>query len=126
VNAYFQKPGVFAGPAATLVLRNTGGDVTLGLGPNTLPRNLQVTLYGGGLQVGAIISGVSLSRNSISQPAPAGPGFPESGGFLDSRGPESVPEPSPASLLAGGGLLLALSRLVKHFRRPAAPVNRSV
>lgn len=110
---------IFAGPAATLVLRNTGGDVTLGLNPNTLPRNLQVTLYGDGLQVGAIVAGVSLARNSNSPTAPLAASLPDELALLDSRGPESVPEPSPASLLACAGLFLALSRVAKRFRRGA-------
>jgi hypothetical protein len=110
---------IFAGPAATLVLRNTGGDVTLGLNPNTLPRNLQVTLYGDGLQVGAVVTGVSLTRSG-TQPAPPGAAFQEKGALLDPRGPESVPEPSPASLLACAGVLLALSRFATRFRRGAA------
>lgn len=79
---------LFGGSAAVLTLRNTGADVTLGLPPYTLAQDLNVSLSGGPLSVGALNGGVTL---------------------------EDAPEPgSGALLLVGGALLCLLSRVLKR------------
>jgi hypothetical protein len=85
---------LFGGSPAVLILRNTGPALTVGLSPYTLQQDLNVSLGGGGLSVGARLGGVAL-RDSESDPA-------------------EVPESSSGVLLLGGGALLcALSRLRK-------------
>ena len=85
---------LFGGSPAVLILRNAGPALTVGLSPYTLQQDLNVSLGGGGLSVGARLGGVAL-RDSESDPA-------------------EVPESSSGVLLLGGGALLcALSRLRK-------------
>jgi hypothetical protein len=83
---------LFGGSPAVLLLRNTGPALTVGLPPYTLRQNLNVSLGGGGLSVGARLGGVAL-MDSESDPAEA---------------PESN---SGVLLLGGGALLCALGRL---------------
>ena len=79
---------------SVLILRNAGPALTVGLSPYTLQQDLNVSLGGGGLSVGARLGGVAL-RDSESDPA-------------------EVPESSSGVLLlSGGALLCALSRLRK-------------
>ena len=94
---------LFGGSAAVLVLLNTGPALTVGLPPYTLRQDMNVSLGGGGLSVGAQLGGVSLVE------------APPLGGFapMDSGSdPTSTPEPYSGVLLAGGGALLwALAKL---------------
>ena len=83
---------LFGSSAAVLMLLNTGPAVTVGLPPYGLQRDMNVSLGGGGLSVGARLGGVAL-MDSESDPAEA---------------PESN---SGVLLLGGGALLWALARL---------------
>jgi hypothetical protein len=88
---------LFGSSAAVLTLLNTGPAVTVGLPPYTLQQDMNVSLGGGGLSVGAPLGGVALTDS----PDPPDP--PD---------PPDVPEPGSAVLLLGGGALLcALSML---------------
>lgn len=81
---------LFGSSPAVLILLNTGPALTLGLPPYTLQQDLNVSLGGSGLSVGAVPGGVT----------------------LDPPDPPDVPEPGSGLLLLGGGALLwALSRL---------------
>jgi hypothetical protein len=82
---------LFGGSPAVLILLNYGPALTVGLPPYTLKQNLNVSLGGGGLSVGAPLGRVAL---------------------LEASDPSGVPEPgSGLLLLCGGALLCALSRL---------------
>jgi hypothetical protein len=105
---------IFTGPAARLVLRNTGGDVTLGLSPYTLRQDLLVTVSGGVLQVGAVVVGASLESYDA---APASYSLARAGEFAGPGPAQSVPEPSPASLIFCGALFWALARVTKRWGR---------
>ncbi len=106
--------GVFSGPAAVLVFRNLGRDVTLGVPPIGIASTLGISLSGPDLSVGAVV--VSAQLDTAAQPsmlADAIAGFPAA----DSA-PGAVPEPSSALLLASSGaLLLLVSRALKRMRR---------
>ena len=81
---------LFGSSPAVLILLNTGPALGLGLPPYTIQQDLNVSLGGGGLSVGAVVGGVT----------------------LDPPDPPDVPEPGSGLLLLGGGALLwALSRL---------------
>ena len=83
---------LFGSSPAVLILLNTGPALTLGLQPYTLQQDLNVSLGGSGLSVGARLGGVAL--------------------MADPPDPPDVPEPGSGLLLLGGGALLwALSRL---------------
>ena len=85
---------LFGNSPAVLNLLNTGPALTVGLPPYTLQQDLNVSLGGGGLSVGAPLGGVAL----VESPDP-----PE---------PSDAPEPGSGLLLLGGGaLLFALSWL---------------
>ena len=87
---------LFGSSAAVLILLNTGPAVTVGLPSYTLRRDMNVSLGGGGLSVGAPLGRVAL-MDSPDPPDPPG-----------------VPEPGSGLLLPGGGALLwALARLRK-------------
>jgi hypothetical protein len=98
-----------------LILTYDGPDLTLGLDSYTMRQELQVTLSGGPLTVGALQGPVTLQTPALSRftvtpfiqdGSPSGPG----GISQDS----TVPEPDSALLSLGGGMLLvALSRLVR-------------
>jgi hypothetical protein len=86
---------LFGSSSAVLILLNTGPALTLGLQPYTLQQDLNVSLGGSGLSVGAPLGGVALMADP--------PDLPD---------PPDVPEPGSGLLLLGGGALLwALSRL---------------
>jgi hypothetical protein len=88
---------LFANSPAVLILLNTGPALTLGMPPYTLRQDLNVSLGGSGLGVGAMLGGVS--RMDASDPP-------------DPPDPAEAPEPGSGLLLLGGGALLwALSRL---------------
>ena len=83
---------LFGSSPAVLTLLNTGPALTLGLPPYTLQQDLNVSLGGSGLGVGAPLGGVALMADPPDAP--------------------DAPEPSSGVLLLGGGALLwALSRL---------------
>ena len=83
---------LFGNSPAVLILLNTGPALTLGMPPHTLQQDLNVSLGGSGLGVGAPLGGVAL--------------------MADPPDPPDVPEPGSGLLLLGGGALLwALSRL---------------
>jgi hypothetical protein len=83
---------LFGSSPAVLTLLNTGPALTLGMPPHTLQQDLNVSLGGSGLGVGAPLGGVAL--------------------MADPPDPPDVPEPGSGLLLLGGGALLwALSRL---------------
>jgi len=121
---------VFAGPAALLVLTDTGGDVTLGLPPYSMLQDLQVSLSGGGLSVGATVAAVTLDRaltGSSDMNAQFLAGSLSLGGTLDGadpptgdpggNDPSNAPEPQSGALLAlGGALLCLLPRTLKGSR----------
>jgi hypothetical protein len=86
---------LFGSSPAVLILLNTGPPLTLGMPPYTLQQDLNVSLGGSGLSVGAPLGGVALMADP--------PDLPD---------PPDVPEPGSGLLLLGGGALLwALSRL---------------
>jgi hypothetical protein len=108
---------VFGSSAAVLMLLNDGPAVTVGLSPYTIQQDMNVSLGGGGLSVGARLSGVSLV-----DPPPGGlaPTDAPLGGISlldpsdppDPPDPFDAPEPQSGLLLAGGGAMLwVLSRL---------------
>ena len=105
---------LFGSSAAVLTLLNEGPAVTVGLPPYTVRQDMNVSLGGGGLRVGARLSGVSLVDAPLGGisllDAPLG-GI----SLLDSSDPPApadAPEPGSGLLLLGGGALLcALSRL---------------
>jgi hypothetical protein len=81
---------LFGGSAAALILLNTGPAVTVGLPTYRLQQDLNVSLGGGGLSVGAPLGGVTLEEGT------------------------ETPEPlSGALLLGGAALLYGLSRMRK-------------
>ena len=83
---------LFGSSPAVLTLLNTGPALTLGMPPHTLQQDLNVSLGGSGLGVGAPLGGVALMADPPDAP--------------------DVPEPGSGLLLLGGGALLwALSRL---------------
>ena len=83
---------LFGNSPAVLILLNTGPALTVGMPPYTLQQDLNVSLGGGGLNVGAPLGGVAL-MDSESDPA-------------------ATPEPCSGVLLLGGGALLwALARM---------------
>ena len=83
---------LFGSSPAVLILLNTGPALTLGMPPHTLQQDLNVSLGGSGLGVGAPLGGVALMADPPDAP--------------------DVPEPGSGLLLLGGGALLwALSRL---------------
>jgi hypothetical protein len=85
---------LFGSSPAVLILPNTGPALTVGLPPYTLQQDLNVSLGGSGLSVGARLGGVAL--------------------MADPPDPPDVPEPRSGLLLLGGGALLwALARLRK-------------
>jgi hypothetical protein len=108
---------IFAGPAVLLVLRATGGDVTLGLSPYSLLQSLQVSLSGDGSSVGGTVAAVSLERaDSLDGAAGPQPFLVTDG--LDGPDPLDVPEPQSGALMAfGGALLCLLAHFLKRSRR---------
>ena len=85
---------LFGNSPAVLILTDAGPALTVGLPPYTLRQDLNVSLGGGGLSVGAPLGGVNLLEAS------------------DPPDPPDVPEPRSGLLLLGGGALLwALSRV---------------
>ncbi len=87
---------LFGSSPAVLILLNTGPALTVGLPPYTLQQDLNVSLGGGGLSVGARLGGAALLEAS------------------DPPDPPGAPEPCSGVLLLGGGALLwALARLRK-------------
>ena len=85
---------LFGSSPAVLFLLNTGPALTVGLPSYTLQQDLNVSLGGGGLNVGAPLGGVALMDSS------------------DPPDPAATPEPSSGLLLTGGGALLwALAKL---------------
>jgi hypothetical protein len=90
---------IFAGPEAELTLTYAGPDVTLGLPGYSLKNDLRITLAGGGLSVGAMDYGVTMS---------SGEGV-------------AAPEPDPVAMLVATGLLLcAASGALRRLVRPRA------
>jgi hypothetical protein len=95
-----QSQELFGSSPAVLTLLNTGPALSVGLPPYTLQQDMNVSLGGGGLSVGALPGGVTLAD------APMG------GGALMDSDPANTPEPRSGLLLLGGGALLCgLSRL---------------
>jgi len=91
---------LFGSSPAVLILLNTGPALTLGLPPYKLQQDLNVSLGGSGLSVGARLGGVALTDASDPPDPP------------DPPDPADAPEPRSGLLLLGGGALLwALSRL---------------
>jgi hypothetical protein len=88
---------LFGSSAAVLTLLDTGPAVTVGLPPYPLQRDLNVSLGGGGLSVGAPPGRVALMDSSDPPDPPDPPATPEPG--------------SGVLLLGGGALLWALARL---------------
>jgi hypothetical protein len=111
-----QSQEIFGSSPAVLMLLNTGPAVTLGLPPYTLQQDVDVSLGGGGLSVGAAPGKVTLTESSDPS---GGSGLHSDlllggGGFgqLDPPpDPHATPEPCSGVLLLGGGALLwALAR----------------
>lgn len=63
-----QSNAIFGTGSAILLLVDDGGDITLGLPPNTLHNDLRVSLSGGPLSVGALAGAVNLQ---IGVPEPS-------------------------------------------------------
>ena len=98
---------LFGSSAAVLMFLNTGPAVTVGLPPYGLQRDINVSLGGGGLSVGA-----PLGQVSLVDPPPGRVSLMDSLDPLDSPDSPDVPEPGSGLLLLGGGALLwALARL---------------
>lgn len=90
---------LFAGPAVLLVVRDLGGDVTLGIPPYELLQSLEVSLSGDAFSVGGTVAAVTFDP----------PGDPD---------PADTPEPQSGVLLAlGGASLFLLARVSKRSRR---------
>jgi len=91
---------LFGGSPAVLILLNAGPAVNMGLPPYTVQQDMNVSLGGGGLSVGAVPGGVGLVESSDPPDPP------------DPPDPSDAPEPRTGLLLVGGGALLwALSKL---------------
>jgi hypothetical protein len=111
---------IFAGPAVFLVVKDIGGDVSLGLPSYSLLQSLEVGLSGGGFNVGGTVAAVTLeqaplllSEDLFTGPLGVRPSFLTDG--LDSGDPQpDAPEPRPGALLALGGALLGL---LAHFSK---------
>jgi hypothetical protein len=98
---------LFGSSAAVLTLLNIGPAVTVGLPPYGLQRDINVSLGGGGLSVGAPLGQVSLVDPPLGRVS-----LMDSLDPLDSPDSPDVPEPGSGLLLLGGGALLwALARL---------------
>jgi hypothetical protein len=96
-NALSQQ--IFAGTEAELVLTYAGPDVTVGLPGYSLKNDVTITLAGGGLSVGAMDYGVTLTSDE---------------GVI-------APEPDPVAMLVTTGVLLcAASGAIKRFARVRA------
>jgi hypothetical protein len=111
---------LFSSSAAVLTLLNAGPAVSLGLPPYTLKQDMTVSLGGGGLGVGARLSGVSLvdappARLALMDEQLGGAPLLELSDAPDPPDPpdtSDVPEPRSGLLLPGGGSLLwVLSKL---------------
>jgi hypothetical protein len=91
---------------------NLGGDLTLGLEPLTLNRELYASLSGGPLSVGAT-NGAVLLEHPLPRFSPRLLAFgPPPNSF--------TPTPEPGSalmMMCGGSLLLGLSSAIKRFSR---------
>jgi hypothetical protein len=102
---------LFGSSAAVLMLLNAGPDVTVGLPPYTLQQDMTVSLGGGGLSVGARLSGVSLVDAPLGglalMDAPLGGlSLLDSPDPPDPPDPPETPEPGSGLLLLGGAALL--------------------
>jgi hypothetical protein len=87
---------IFAGSEAELTLTYAGPDVTVGLPGYSLKNDVTITLAGGGLSVGAMDYGVTLTSDE---------------GVI-------APEPDPVAMLITTGVLLcAASGAIKRFAR---------
>jgi hypothetical protein len=87
---------IFAGSEAELTLMYAGPDVTVGLPGYSLKNDVTITLAGGGLSVGAMDYGVTLTSDE---------------GVI-------APEPDPVAMLVIAGVLLcAASGALKRFGR---------
>jgi hypothetical protein len=86
---------IFGGSSALLAVYNAGAPVTLGLPPYTSQQDLQVSLEGSGLSVGAPQGSVTLDP----------PGAPQDSAMLE---PAGVPEPQPALLVLAGLIVVAV------------------
>ena len=96
---------LFGNSAAVLMLLNTGPAVTVGLPPYSLQQDMNVSLGGGGLSVGARLGRVSLMDPPLGGAAP-----------MDaSSDPPGVPEP-------GSGRAATRRRRAALGAREAAPV----
>jgi len=94
---------LFGSSPAVLILLNAGPSLTVGLPPYTMQQDMNVSLGGGGLRVGA-----PLGRVSLVEPLRGGLAL------MDSQDPIDTPEPRSELLLFGGGALLcALSKLCR-------------
>lgn len=109
-----QSQELFGSSPAVLTLLNTGPALTVGMPPYTLQQDLNVSLGGSGLSVGAQLGGVSLvgaPQGGVSLVDPPLGGV----ALMDSESdPAGTPEPCSGVLLLGGGALLwALAKLRK-------------
>jgi hypothetical protein len=103
---------LFSASSVVIALQNEGPDVTVGLAPYLLPRDLYASLSGGPLSVGAIPGSVGLESqdNPVNSMDFAGP--------VTLTGDSEAPEPQTGGLLFGGGALLCgLSAVLARVSR---------
>ena len=101
---------VFSGPAALLVLRNTGAEVTLGVPPYALSRDLSISLSRKGISVGGTVVAATLE----TAPQADTQLFGRDEQLGSDGGGEPVPEPRTLALVAAGGALLFV--LIRRLR----------
>jgi hypothetical protein len=108
---------IFKSGSAQLLLRNDGPAIILGLAPYTLRQDLFVSLGGGPLSVGGLVSAVNLE--SVDLPGSNLQSFDNSGAVLRNADSFStVPEPGTSALFfTGGPVVLGLSVFLRRLAR---------
>lgn len=97
---------LFGGPALLLVVRDAGGDVSLGFSPYLLSQSLEVSLSDGGFSEGGAVAAVTLDQASLAGSAMG----------IERPFAAHVPEPHSGALLALGAIFLCV--LVECASRP--------
>ena len=93
---------IFGNSAARLVLRDLSGDVTIGLSPYTLGQDMRISLSGGGLSVGGMLTSVTLEPSMrVAGDAPG----------------QNTPEPGYGLPITAASVLAWLAARIRRRRR---------